>query len=153
MKRFFTLILFFVLLSLQIQASDSWIIYPGYGVGWIRLGTTSLSDIAKSLGEPDVINKNSDTLDISYTKYGFHFIFNIKTNKLLCIDIVAGNYVTAEGIGLGSLMSDVKKIYPGGTIGHPGNKNDSSAYGFRKIGLYFRENSKGKIFIIRLIIP
>ena len=146
-------VILLILTTIQVHAKENadWTIYPGIGVGWIRVGGCNYTYLESALGEADDKSFCDDgDVMMSYKRYGLTFFFNGETNMLNKILVENSIYKTTSGVCVGmSIVDVVKKYYPGGEY-----NNDKKMY-FTNNGICFFYDSSGKvksIFIFNLNI-
>jgi hypothetical protein len=97
-------------------------IYPGVGIGKVRLGMTK-KQVERALGRDFIVNKRETVGGVRYVEYAWEFAHWTVTLKLgrapatvqVATDVLDQH--TADGIGMGTKWRAVLRAYPGGRCG------------------------------------
>ncbi len=108
-----------LVLAAGASASES-TIYPGVGIGKIKLGM-SAAQVKKVMGRDFLLNNHETVAGVRYVEYGWDFAhwtvtFEQRGTSLRAVQIATDvqGQRTVKGIGIGTRWPAVRRAYPGG---------------------------------------
>lgn len=145
-KKVIFVLLLMLFLSQQVFAKD-WIIRPGYGVGWIKIGM-KYSLVKKSFGKADSISPGEKYICYHYRKYGLSFSANFD-GYISYIMVLAPGYGKTRYITKSGIQVDKRIDYAISKLGKPEKTEEeydgTCHYDWLKKNISILCNKNGKI--------